>query len=59
LELCDVVWRWVIFFEAKRVQVFLAVQVFLGSSKHLKREHVSPQIGMNPILEWGLPDLEY
>jgi len=20
---------------------------------------VSPQIGMNPILVWGLPDLEY
>jgi hypothetical protein len=32
LELCDVVWCCVFFFEAKRVQVFLAVQVFLGSS---------------------------
>jgi hypothetical protein len=28
---CDVVWRWVVFPEKKRVQVFLAVQVFLGS----------------------------
>jgi hypothetical protein len=40
LELCDVVWGWVIFFEAKRVQVFLAVQVFLGS---LEREEQHPQ----------------
>jgi hypothetical protein len=31
--MCDVVLRWVIFSEQKQVQVFLAVQVFLGSSK--------------------------
>jgi hypothetical protein len=32
LELYDVVWHWVIFSEQKQVHVFLAVQVFLGSS---------------------------
>jgi hypothetical protein len=28
-------------------------------SQAAPREYVGPQIGMNPILVWGLPDLEY